>query len=175
MATISIGHAIYLGNPDGQTLYEGGAERTGIKETASQTYGQGAPLYKDSSGTIAIATASSNVVALCTGFAMEAASGTTGQSVYYRRLRPGDKYVVNVAGTSTTTTNANMVGDLTNFDISSGKLVANPDGTDDTKLAAIIVALYVPTTFGYNEAADAAGDTNGRIVVQFIDNKAIQR
>jgi hypothetical protein len=174
MATINIVQAKFLGNAEGKpAITRGGPESPDIKETASQSYAAGAPVYYDSNGTIAVATASSNLVGQLAGFALEPATGTTGAAVRYRVVQPGDRYVVNLAGTSTTTTNLNQVGDLINFDISSGKLVGNLDSAVDTNVAAIVEELYTAAN-GYGEATDAAGDTNGRLVVRFIATKGLQ-
>lgn len=173
MATITKVQARYWKNAFGlAAITRGGPEETGVKETASQTYAKGAPVYYDTNGTIAITVASSNVIAQHAGFAHKAATGTTAEQVTYRATLPGDIYIVNVAGTSTTTTNLNQVGDITNFDMSSGLMVTNPDGTDDTKLAALIVGLFT-SAWGFTDG-DTAGDTNGRQLVRFIDNKALQ-
>jgi hypothetical protein len=174
MATITVGQAQFLGNAHGNApILRGGAEQPNIKETASQTYGQGAPVYKDSNGTIAVATAGSNLIAQICGFAMKAASGVTGTAAPYRVLQDGDLILCNLKGTSTTTTAATLIGDLCNFDISSGNLVANPDSAVDTNVAGTIVGIYT-SDYGYNGTGETIGDTNGRIIVQIFATKGLQ-
>lgn len=174
MATITRVQARFLGNSSGKAaITKGGAEYPNIKETASQSYGAGAPVYYDSNGTIAVAVATSNTVRLIAGFAPKAATGTTGEPVFYRPLKAGDLLVVNCMGTSTTVTSLAQVGDVTNFDLHTGNLlVANPDSTTDTYLLGKIVGLY--TIVGGYADGDVVGDTYGRLIVEIMDNIALQ-
>ncbi len=173
MATITKVQAKFIGNVSGKAaITKGGKEYPNIKETASQSYAAGAPVYYDSNGTIAIAVAGSNLVAQIAGFALKAATGTTGEPVFYRPMLPGDLYVVNLAGSSTVITALTQVGDLINFDMSSGLLVGNLDSAVDTNVAGIVVGLY--TVAGGYADGDTVGDTNGRLIVRIMDNKALQ-
>lgn len=174
MATIPVTQARYLGNSRGLApITRGGPEHPNLKETASQSYAAGAPVYYDSNGTIAVAVASSSVITQIAGIALEAATGTTGAPVRYRPISPGDRYVVHVTSNgSSTTTALTQVGDVCNFDLSNGNLVANVNGTDATKVAARIIALYTVVS-GYADG-DTVGDTSGRVVVEFIGNEALQ-
>lgn len=178
MATITITQAKYLGNKWGLPgINRGGPERSQIKETAGQVYDAGQPVYYDASGTIALAAATGNVVGKLAGFATKDATGTTGAEARYRAIVPGDLYVMNVKGTSTTTNPLTLQGDKCVFDLdgadASAKLVCNPDGTqDDDKPAGVIEELYTVAN-GYPDG-DTAGDTNGRVVVRFVDNTGLQ-
>jgi hypothetical protein len=175
MATITPTQAQFLGNVrGGPAILAGGSEHSQIKETASQTYAAGAPVYKDSNGTIAVATASSNIVGLLYGFAMKAATGTTGASVVVRPVKPGDRYIMNCVGTSTVITALTMLGDKTMFDLYTGNLlVANVDASfDDTKPWGRIVDLYA-VTHGHADG-DAVGDTNGRLIVEIGSGSGLQ-
>lgn len=175
MATITVAQARYLGNDRGlPRVTRGGPERPNIKETASQSYAQGAPVYYDSNGTIAVATASSNIVNPMAGFALAAATGTTGTAVRYAALREGDLYLMNVVGTSTTVTSLGQQGDKTMFDLYTGNLlVANVDASfDDTKPWGTIVALY--TIVGGFADGDVVGDTYGRVVVRIGGGSGLQ-
>ncbi len=175
MATITVAQARFLGNFTGRAItLEGGPERPNVKETASQTYAAGAPVYKDTNGTIAVATASSNIVGLLCGFALGAATGTTGASVVYRPIKPGDRFVMNCVGTSTTVTNLNQLGDKTMFDLYTGNLlVANVDAAfDDTKPWGRIIDLYTVVA-GYYDG-DVVGDTYGRLVVEIGSGSGLQ-
>ncbi len=175
MATITVGQARFLGNTRGlPRLLRGGLEHPNIKETASQTYAQGAPIYYDTNGTIAVATASSNIVGLLAGFARTAASGTTGEPVTYAAVMPGDRYLMNIKGTSTTTTALGLVGDKTMFDLDTGNLVvANVDASfDDTKPWGRITDLY--TIVGGFADGDVVGDTAGRLIVEMGVSQGFQ-
>ena len=175
MATISIAQARYLGNRNGHAaILEGGPERPNIKETASQTYAQGAPAYKDSNGTIAVAVASSNIIGELAGFAQTAATGTTGAEVTYRPVRQGDRYLMNINGTSTTTTALTQQGNKYMLDLYTGNLVVvNPDASfDDTKPWVRVLDLY--TVVGGFADGDVVGDTNGRVIVEFGGGSGVQ-
>jgi hypothetical protein len=176
MATITIAQARYLNNVDGKaTPLRGGRQFPNIKETASQTYAQGAPIYYDTNGTIAVAVAGSNKVDKLAGFALEAASGTTGQPVRYRPLRVGDRLLMNLKGSSTTTTALTLLDDLCNFDLHTGNLLcANPDSatTDGSKVLGKIVEIY--TVAGGYQDGDAIGDTYGRVIVQIMSCFTLQ-
>lgn len=175
MATITIAQALYIGNERGLSpLQHGGPERPDIKETASQTYVSGAPIYKDSNGTIAVAVASSNIITELCGFAYRAATGTTGAEVRYRAIRPGDRFIMNLKGTSTTVTALSMVGNKYMLDLHTGNLVVvNVDASfDEDKPYVVVEGLYTGTN--YPGSADAVGDTYGRLVVQFPDQEGIQ-
>ena len=174
MATITRAQARFLGNASGEAaITKGGAEYPNIKETASQTYAAGSPVYKDSNGTIALAVATSNLVALIAGFAPLKATGTTGEPVFYRPLVPGDLLVVNLAGPTTTTTALTQAGDLINFDIfTGGLLVGNLDSAVDTNVAGIVEGLY--TVAGGYPDGDVVGDTYGRLIVRIIETKGLQ-
>lgn len=175
MATITVAQARFLGNFSGRaTTLEGGPERPNIKETAAQSYAIGAPVYKDSNGTIAVATASSNIVGLLYGFAFSAATGVTGTSVQVRPVKVGDRFVMNLKGTSTTVNALTQVGSKTMFDLATGNLlVANIDASfDDTKPWGRIVDLYTVVA-GYGDG-DVVGDTNGRVVVEIGAGSGLQ-
>lgn len=174
MASITVAQARFLGNFTGRAItLEGGPERPNVKETASQTYAAGAPVYEDSNGTIALATASSNIVGLLAGFALGAATGVTGAGVVYRPVKPGDRFVMNLKGTSTTVTALTQKGSKTMFDMSSGLLVANIDASfDDTKPWGRIVDLYTIVA-GYADG-DVVGDTNGRLVIEIGPGSGLQ-
>ena len=175
MATIAIGHAFYLGNQNGQgPICRGGPEEPDLKETASQTYGIGAPLYKDSNGTIAIAAASSNIITELCGFALKAATGTTGAQVRYRPVIPGEMYVMSLQGTSTDATALTQVGNKYMLDIDTARCVVNVDATFDAAKPHVQVLKMYTAANGYSGVADAVGDTNGRVVVVFPDQTGIQ-
>ena len=175
MATIAIGHAFYLGNQNGNgPICRGGPEEPDIKETASQTYAVGAPLYKDSNGTIAISAASSNIIAELCGFALKAASGTTGGQTRYRAVIPGDTYVMSLQGTSTDATALTQVGNKYMLDIDTARCGVNVDATFDAEKPHVQVLKMYTAANGYNGVVDAVGDTNGRVVVTFPDQSGIQ-
>lgn len=175
MATITIAQARYLGNERGLSpIQHGGAERPDIKETASQSYAAGAPIYKDSNGTIAVAVASSNIVTELAGFAYRAATGTTGAEVRYRAIRPGDRFLMNLKGTSTTVTALSMVGNKYMLDLHTGNLVVvNSDASFDEDKPYVQVQELYTVANGYADG-DAVGDTYGRLVVIFPDQEGIQ-
>lgn len=173
MATITLAQARHWGSKDGNFEYAGGPEDPDLKETASQSYPAGAPVYRDTNGTIAVATASSNIIAKIMGFAMAAASGVTGTSVRVKKIRGGDTLLVNLKGTATTTTALGMRDNQTMFDISSNLLVANIDAAIDTdKFFAWVRGLYTVAQ-GYADG-DAVGDTNGRLLVTVPEQPALQ-
>lgn len=175
MATITIGHAIYLGNQNGiGPICRGGPEEPDIKETASQTYDQGSPVFKDSNGTIAISAAASNIVSELCGFALEKASGKTGEKVRYRPVSPGDMYVMNLQGTSTDATALTQVGNKYMLDIDTKKCVVNPDAAFDAAKPHVQVLKMYTEANGYAGVKDVVGDTNGRVVVLFPDQQGIQ-
>lgn len=175
MATITVTQARYLGNKFGNPpICAGGPERPNFKETASQTYKLGEPVMLDSNGTVAIATATSNILdaGLC-GIALEDATGTTGAQARARLIIPGDRYVMNVQGTSTDTTALTQVGDKLMLDLDGSKLVVNPDASfDEDKPYVIVEALYT-VVGGYGDG-DVVGDTNGRLVVWFPSQEGIR-
>lgn len=178
MATIATGHARHLAFAGGNSRLRGGPEEPNIKETASQTYAAGAALYRDSNGTIAIATAGSNIVGQLCGLALKDATGTTGDPVRYRSVRPGDTLVMNLIGTSTTTTALTLADNKTMFDVATGgKLVANVDASfDDTKPWGRIVGFTTPE-YGFNEfdgVAEALGDTAGHVIVVIGGGSGLQ-
>lgn len=174
MATITVAQARFLGNKYGlPATTKGGPERPNIKETASQTYNAGDPVAKDSNGTIALATATSNILNAFAGFAIKDATGTTGAEARYRPVKAGDRYLMNIQGTSTDTTNQNQEGDKYMLDLDSSNLVVNPDATFDATKPYVIVETLFTVAAGFPDG-DAAGDTNGRVIVWFPDQQALQ-
>lgn len=175
MATIAIAQPRMIGHNSGRgVLLTGGIERPNVKETAAQTFDQGAPVYRDSNGTIALATASSNIVGELFGIAFEDASGTTGDTLLIRPIYPGDRYIMNVKGTSTLITALTMLGNKYMLDLDSGVLVVNPDASfDDTKPWVRVEELYTAAS-GFGEAPDVEGDTAGRLVVVFGNSSGLQ-
>ena len=179
MATITATQARYIGNSRGGAAhFEGGTGLGGIQVAASQTFAAGDPVRPDAtSGQIetAITGSDQNAVASLYGQAMEAASATTGDPVYVRRFRPGDKFVMNLesngAGVATALA---QKGDAVNFNIlaTTGKIVADvlPGGSGaiDTKPFGIILDIYC-TAYGYADG-DVLGDTNGRVIVELGDS-----
>lgn len=173
MATITVRQARHWASRDSGFEYAGGPEDPDLKESASQSYAAGAPVYRDTNGTIAVCTATSNVIAKIMGFAMTAATGTTGTSVRVKKIRGGDVLLCNLKGTSTTTTALNQRGNTTHFDLSSGNMVANIDATWDTsKFYGWVRDLYTVAQ-GYGEG-DAVGDTNGRLLINIPDQPGLQ-
>lgn len=176
MATIALGQAVFYGNPQEATNYlRGGAEHPLVKETASQTYAAGAPVYYDSNGTIAVATASSNVVAQLAGFAIAKATGTTGASVTYRPIKARDRYVMNCTNAgSAAATALTQIGDTYNVDVVTGYLVVNVNATtaDGTKIMVKVIDIY--TVLGGYADGDVLTDTGGRLVVEFLDQPGLQ-
>lgn len=175
MATITVAQARYMGNKRGlPRVLRGGPEHPNIKETASQTYAQGAPIYYDTNGTIAVATATSNIVNPMAGFALAAASGVTGRQVRYAVLQEGDIYLMNLVGTSTTVTALGMKDNKTMFDLYTGNLlVANIDASfDDAKPWGFVEDLY--TVAGGYADGDVVGDTAGRLLVRIGPGSGLQ-
>lgn len=100
MATQVIMQPYFTGNPKSTQQFWGGPEYPHVKETASQSYAIGDLIYYDTNGTIAIATVDGGTPTLLTsvvaGQALKAATGTTGANVYFRQIKTGDLFIVNV-------------------------------------------------------------------------------
>lgn len=178
MATITKYQPRYLGNADGKpAICRGGPESPDIKETASQSYLTGAPVYYDSNGTIAVNATGDPVTAGIAGFATKKATGTTGTAARYRVLRPGDRYIMNCADSETTA--LTNVGLIFPCDVASGILLVDtstalvPTADAGNTLYCRILGLYTAAN-GYPEATDAVGDVNGRYIVEFPAQAAMQ-
>lgn len=176
MATLTVTNPRYISSTDRPSRRMAGnnlESSDGYTEAATQTYAQGAPLYRDGSNGIKIATAAAGVVtSKVIGFATEAASGTTGEPVSVMKLQAGDRYLMNVKGADGTLVLPSdvAIGTPLPLDIQSGKLVLNPDDSLDTsKLYGIPRSVWVDET-GHSELSD----TYGRMVVEIPDQIAIQ-
>lgn len=176
MATLTVANPRHTGSTSRPSRLKGGnylEAVDGYTEAASQTYAQGAPLFRDGSNGIKIATSSAGLVtSKVIGFATEAASGTTGEPVSVMKLQAGDRYLMNVKGADGTLVKPSdvQIGTPLPLDIQSGKLVLNPDDTLDTsKLYGIPRSVWVDET-GHSEL----DDTYGRMVVEIPDQIAIQ-
>jgi hypothetical protein len=171
MATITATQARFIGRAElsGSRRPFGGYGITGIQEAASQTWGVGAPIRPDdTSGKIEIAP-DADAVASLYGQAEEAASGTTGNTVYGFYFSAGDRFVMNLESNgSGVATALGQLGDKVNFNIVSGKLLADvlpgSSAAVETKPWGQIDAIYC-VEHGYLDG-DALGDTNGRVIVR---------
>lgn len=178
MAQAVFSQAFFFDGVAGYQPSDGGLERPDWQEAAGQAFVAGDPVYLDSNGLIAVATAGGNQVTTLLGFANADATGVTGTAVSVRRLMNGDRLVMNYkpSGGGPVVTAQNDLGDLVNFDLDTSIsgvtiLVANPTGAARTKAFGIIEHLFTPDIGGGDSGngGDALGDSNGRVVVRVSD------
>jgi hypothetical protein len=177
VATIALIAGRHLGRDDagdGTFSLTGGAEEPDVKETASQTYGVAAPVYKDSNGTIAVCSHGTNQISSgLLGLAIKAATGTTGALAYVKRIRVGDLLVLNkYSGGSKSVTALTDVGTAVGLDIISGVMVGDVATAATTLPYGVCVGLYTVAN-GYMDG-DVVGDTGGRIIVRVMPNVKLQ-
>jgi hypothetical protein len=158
----------------------GGPETTHIKETASQTYEVGDLVHKDSNGTIAICTTSSDKLnSAIAGSATKAATGTTGAQAFYRAIRPDDIWLMNVFhGTPASSVTAlTQNGGIYGIFFTSDTWVVDIENTtvEDASVALARVQVVGFPTGGWfpnssgTYVQSAIGDTNGLVLVKFLE------
>ena len=140
----------------------GGAEETGgYGEAASQSYGAGGLVYRDSGGDIAVATATSLIL----GQARKAATGTTAQNAEVDIIHPEDEFVMNCTndGTASATVDTDL-GKCFGIKIVSGNVYLDQAILEDATNGDIVRVKAIQLW-----PEDALGDTGGRYVVRFLE------
>lgn len=174
MAIHSLMQIRYVGNQHHiPPLLKGGPEDPLMKETASQTYGIGALVYKDSNGTIAIVGDSSGRVNThIAGQALKAATGVTGGNVYFRAIRATDLFIANVyhATAGSAVTAQTQDGTIRGLILVSGNVhvdIENSvEGASDALARVQIVGF--PRTSPVDGTDNTIGDRYGFVFCQFL-------
>ncbi len=171
MATIDRVQAVFKCGPGGGTVIMRGGpgEAASAYEDASQSWKAGAWLLRDSDGEIeelAVNDTATDPTKIL-GQAVEDATGTAGEPVLYRPLRPGSILICNVyhgtVGSAVTARNL-MDDPHFNFTYVARKLHLDIEtGVDTGKPMGRIIRIL-----------DTLGDTYGRVEVEVIDTIALQ-
>lgn len=186
MATLTRAQPFWFGNNLNATcpLMAGGPEYPHFKETAGQTFRIGDLIYLDTNGTLAVCTLTGSVLnSKIAGIATKAASGVTGDQVYFHAIRPDDIWCMNVmhgtpASAITAQTQLGSVFGVRKDTVSgNGTLIWSVDIENAVTGATADLARVKVVGFPLKNPFDAGsltrpaiGDVYGLVLVQFIMN-----
>ena len=187
MATLRRAQPFWFGNTLNATcpLMVGGPEYPHFKETAgaANRWLKGDLLYLDSNGTIELCTTSSSIMTSpVAGQALKAATGTTGEQVYFHAIRPDDLWVMNVmhatpASATTAQTQLGVVYGLRQDTVSGNGTGIWSVDIENTTVESTTVANARVQVVGFplknpfdagNLDRPAIGDIYGLVIVKFI-------